>query len=57
MDPLTFYHGLMNGMKETPPFIFVGWGGGGATVWQYATLYPEMVSGIVFLGTRIQHGM
>jgi pimeloyl-ACP methyl ester carboxylesterase len=44
-----YYHNFFSSIGEKPPFIFVGWGGGGATVFNYAAQHPEMVYSITFL--------
>lgn len=51
MDEMTWYHQLLTAIHEKPPFILVGWGGGGPTIWKYSNLHPEMVAGIGYLDT------
>jgi pimeloyl-ACP methyl ester carboxylesterase len=48
-DPMPYYHNMLKSFNESPPFIFVGWGGGGPTVYKYAIQHPEMVSSLTFL--------
>ena len=45
----TFYHNFMQSIGEQPPYIFVGWGGGGSIIYQYARDHPEMVKSLTFL--------
>lgn len=40
---MTFYHNMITGFGEEGPFIFVGWGGGGEIVYEYAVDHPEIV--------------
>jgi hypothetical protein len=46
---MPYYHNMLKSFNESPPFIFVGWGGGGPTVYKYAIQHPEMVSSLTFL--------
>lgn len=43
------YSNLIKSLNENPPYVFVGWGGGGQLIYEYASEHPEMVSSIVFL--------
>jgi pimeloyl-ACP methyl ester carboxylesterase len=45
----TYYYEFMKAMGEKGPFIFVGWGGGGPIIYEFATLHPEMVHSLVLL--------
>jgi pimeloyl-ACP methyl ester carboxylesterase len=53
MDPLTWYHSFLTTIPERPPFILIGWGGGGPVVWSYSNKHPEMVVGLGFLDTCV----
>jgi hypothetical protein len=46
-----FYHNMLLSFGEKPPFIMVGWGGGGITYYEYARDHPEMVHSLVFMDT------
>jgi pimeloyl-ACP methyl ester carboxylesterase len=45
----TYYHNFITAMGEQGPFIFVGWGGGGQIIYEYAAKHPEMVHSLVML--------
>ena len=49
LDHKLYYHNFLKSINEKPPFIFVGHGLGGQTVFNYALQHPEMVSSITFL--------
>lgn len=44
-----FYHNFISQINKRPPFIFVGWGGGGQIIYQYAHEHPENVKSLLFL--------
>lgn len=48
-DHRLYYHNFMESIGEKGPFVFVGWGGGGAIIYEYAVAHPEMVRALVFL--------
>jgi len=48
-DHKLYYHNFISSLGEKEPFVFVGWGGGGETIYEYATLHPEMVHSLAFL--------
>ena len=48
-DPMPYYHNMLKSFNESSPFIFVGWGGGGPTIYRYALQHPEMVYSLTFL--------
>ncbi|XP_055334965.1 uncharacterized protein LOC129586012 [Paramacrobiotus metropolitanus] len=49
--PEGYYHSLIESVKQTEraPFIFVGWGAGGAFVYDYAAHHPENVAAIIYV--------
>jgi len=44
-----YYHNFIKQLNKTLPYIFVGWGGGGETIYEYTLKHPEMVKSLVFL--------
>ena len=48
-DHKLYYHNFFKSIDEKSPFIFVGFGAGGETVYNYALEHPEMVSSITFV--------
>lgn len=48
-DPMPYFHNMLKSFDESPPFILVGWGAGGPTVYRYALEHPEMVHSLTFL--------
>ncbi|DBA04358.1 TPA: hypothetical protein N0F65_002120 [Lagenidium giganteum] len=48
-DAEQFLPPLIDALGEQPPYILLGWGGGGPTVYQYATTAPQNVHSLVFL--------
>lgn len=43
------YNNLIKSMGESEPFHFVGWGGGGGLIYEYASNYPEKFNSITFI--------
>jgi pimeloyl-ACP methyl ester carboxylesterase len=48
-DPLSYLPGLIGQISEDPPYILMGWGGGGDNFWRYANAYPNKTAALVFL--------
>jgi pimeloyl-ACP methyl ester carboxylesterase len=46
---MTFYDNMINGFGETGSYSFVGWGGGGEIIYEYASKYPQKVTALTFL--------
>lgn len=44
-----FYNNLIKSMGESGPYHFVGWGGGGSLIYEYAFKYPEKFNSITFI--------
>ena len=48
---MTFYDNMINGFGEKGSYSFVGWGGGGEIIYEYASKYPQKVKDLTFLDT------
>lgn len=49
-SPMTYYDNMINGFGETANgYSFVGWGGGGEIIYEYASKYPQKVKDITLL--------
>ncbi len=48
-DESQYYHQLILGLGEEPPFAFIGWGKGGEFVYRYVLQYPNMIHSAVML--------
>jgi hypothetical protein len=50
-DNSLYYHNFIKLIGEKEPFNFVGWGGGGSIIYNYASERPEMFKSITLLDT------
>ncbi len=45
----SWYHEFIEALRERPPYVFVGWGGGSSIIYNYAVHHRELIHSLVLL--------